>query len=79
MENKLLIIIQSPLYLSIILYLSIMCLLVYYKPPLLFTSSGSVRETGLGKGKSIYSFPIISILIAILIYFINVFIHIKKS
>lgn len=79
MENNLLLIIKSPLYLSLFIYLVVMSFLVFYKPPIMFNSDGSLKDTGLGEGKSIYSFPIISILIAIIIYFINVFIHIKKS
>ena len=79
MDNNLLKILKSPLYLSIIIYLLIMGLLVFYKPTIMFHTDGSVKDTGLGEGNSIYSFPIISILIAILIYFINVFIYIKKS
>lgn len=65
---------RNALYISIIIYLIIAGVIIYYKPSFLFTNDkkNKLKQFGTGKNrnKSIFPFWFILFIIGILIYFI---------
>ena len=63
-------ILNSPLYLSILVYIFLVFFLLIYKPRLLYCKNGKLKLTGCGKNKTIFSLPVILIVISFILYFI---------
>jgi hypothetical protein len=62
---------NNPLYNSLKVYIIIIILLIYFKPNFLYDKKQKqFKSFGLDKNSTIFSFPILSIFLAILIYFI---------
>ena len=61
---------QNPLYMSILLYIFIVILIIYTKPPIFFDKNGNMKETGCGDNKVIFSLPMALVISSIFIYFI---------
>ena len=63
--------INSPLYLSIFLYLIFVIFIITFKPSIFYCEDKkTIKITGCGNEKTIFSLPIVLITFAILIYFI---------
>ena len=62
---------NNPLYNSLKVYIIIIVLLIYLKPPFLYDKKQKqFKSFGLDKNSTILSLPILSIILAILIYII---------
>jgi len=60
---------QNPLYISILLYIFIVILVLYTKPHIFFNKDGTMKETGCGEGKVVFSLPMALVISSIFIYF----------
>jgi len=63
-------IVGNPLYIAIVLYILVIVLIVYTKPKMFFDEDGKIKQTGCGKNKVIFSFPMFIVISSILIYFL---------
>lgn len=62
---------NNPLYNSLKVYIIIIILIIYFKPNFLYDKKQKqFKSFGLDKNSTIFSLPILSIFLAILIYFI---------
>ena len=59
----------SPLYYAFIIFIAIMTLIYYTKPKLMFDDD-KIKPFGIGKDKTLTPLPVMSIVIAILLYVI---------
>jgi len=64
---------------SIILYLLISLIIWIKKPVLIFDNNKNIRPFGVGKNKTIFYYPFILIVLAIVCYFIFFNIYLRKS
>lgn len=69
----------SPLYYAFILFIAIMIIIYYIKPPIMFEND-KIKPFGIGENKTLTPLPVASIIIAILLYVIFFYIDsINKS
>ena len=64
--------------LSIVVYLILIAIIVYWKPSLVFDKHGNPKPFGVGKDKTILSFGVIVVLLGILSFFTIAFIYSLK-
>lgn len=60
---------QRLLY-SLTFYLLLMTVIIMWKPNMLFDANGEIRTYGVNKGETIFSFGVISIVIAIMCFYV---------
>ena len=63
-------IINSPIKNAIILYLILITIILYFKPTIIFDVNGNLRVFGLSSDKTVFSFCVISIFLAIISYYL---------
>ena len=64
---------------SVISYLLISIFIWFKKPKIIFDSNGNLKPFGVGKTKTIFYFPFITIVLAIILYFINYSLYLRKG
>ena len=64
--------------LLIIVYIFIALIIYYYKPNIIFNKN-KLREFGIGSSKTVFCYPIVLIIIAILLFYIFEIILLKKN
>tara|TARA_B100000497_G_C7608848_1_gene365665 strand:- start:580 stop:810 length:231 start_codon:yes stop_codon:yes gene_type:complete len=64
---------------SIILFLLISIIIWNKKPKLIFDSNNNIKQFGTGKNKTIFYFPFLIVIIAIIIFFIFNMFHLVIS
>ena len=57
---------------ALVVYILAVLLMYLYKPKLMFTESGERKKYGLGPGKTLFSFEVCCLLLAVLVFFITV-------
>jgi len=60
---------MSPLYYTFIIFIAIM-IIIYYTKPLIMFDKDKIKQFGIGENKTLTPLPVISIIIAILLYVI---------
>ncbi len=61
----------TPIYNTVIFYIMIICIILIIKPSFMYDEkTNKFKSFGTGEGQTIFSFPCISISIAILLYLI---------
>ena len=61
----------NPLINTIITYITTICLLLYTKPKIIYDKkTKKFKQFGIGKGCTIFSLPILSIILAVILYII---------
>lgn len=63
----------------ICIYLVIAYILWTYKPDIMFTSSGDMKEFGTTNGKTLIYYPLTLVLIAILLFYVAEIFYLKKN
>jgi len=66
----------SPVILGILIYSIIAVSLWYKKPKVMFNKDGTMKPFGTGRQKTLFSYPVVLCLVAILLYFILRYVHI---
>jgi hypothetical protein len=64
--------INSPVQNAIYIYLINIILILYLRPPLFFTTNGSMKSFGIGEDKTLINFPIYIVTIGIISYILFV-------
>lgn len=67
---------SSPVIIVIAIYTSIACILWKNKPSIMFNKDGTIKQFGTGEGKTLFSYPVILVITAIVLYFIVKYLHI---
>ena len=62
----------------ILFYITISLLIYYYKPSIIFNKN-KLREFGVGKTKTIFYYPLVIIVIAILLFYLLEIFMLKKN
>lgn len=62
--------IRNELHLVIFIYLSIGIIIWKLKPRIMFDNEGKMKQFGIGNKKSVFAYPIMLIIIAILIFYV---------
>jgi hypothetical protein len=62
--------IRNELHLVIFIYLLLGVLIWKMKPRIMFDNEGKMKQFGIGNKKSVFAFPIIVILLAIIIFYL---------
>jgi hypothetical protein len=60
---------MSPIYYTFVVFIVIM-IIIYYNKPLIMFDNDKIKQFGIGENKTLTPLPVISIIIAILLYVI---------
>jgi len=64
---------------SVITYLIVSIYIWFKKPKIIFDNNGNLKPFGVGKTKTIFYFPFITIILAIILYFLYFSLYLRKS
>ena len=64
---------------TVITYLIISIYIWFKKPKLIFDKNNNMKSFGVGKTKTIFYYPFITIILAIIIYFLYFSIYLRKG
>ena len=62
---------RSPVYISVILFVILALGIYYLQPKYFFDNKGEIKEFGLEHGKTIFTYPVVLIILAIFIYLLT--------
>ena len=70
--------VRNNIHLLIIMYV-VICLAIWYAKPDIMFNNGEVKPHGLGKNKTLFSYQIVIIMIALIMFYIFEIIMAKKN
>tara|TARA_B100000902_G_C26486800_1_gene517399 strand:+ start:217 stop:447 length:231 start_codon:yes stop_codon:yes gene_type:complete len=70
--------VRNSIHILIILYI-IICLGIWYLKPVLMFEDDKIKDFGLGNNRTLFSYQIVTIILALILYYIFEIIWLKKN